>query len=112
MKWRSNLICTDLSIHIWQLQDTFGLVLDREWHARVSLYDEYLNNNNGLVLLGDVNQSNDNSFYCLDFVKQNAFCVIPCLLSAVLYKIQVNVSWWLAVWSWEVAGVRRGGHED
>lgn len=30
----------------------------------------------------------------------------PCLLLAQLFKIQVNLSWWLAVWSQEVASVR------
>lgn len=32
----------------------------------------------------------------------------PCLLSAQLFKVQVNLSWWLAVWSQEVASVREG----
>ncbi len=33
----------------------------------------------------------------------------PCLLSAQLFKVQVNLSWWLAVWSQEVASVRGEG---
>ncbi len=39
-------------------------------------------------------------------------CAFPCLLSAQLFKVQVNLSWWLAVWSEEVArvsGVMRSG---
>lgn len=35
-------------------------------------------------------------------------CAFPCLLSAQLFKVQVNLSWWLAVWSQEVASVRGG----
>lgn len=38
-------------------------------------------------------------------------CAFPCLLSAQLFKVQVNLSWWLAVWSQEVASVRRGCEE-
>lgn len=34
------------------------------------------------------------------------WCARPCLLLAQLFKIQVNLSWWLAVWSQEVASVR------
>lgn len=35
-------------------------------------------------------------------------CVCPCLLSTQLFKVQVNLSWWLAVWSQEVASVKGG----
>lgn len=32
--------------------------------------------------------------------------MLPCLLSAQLFNVQVKVSWWLAVWSQEVASAR------
>lgn len=38
--------------------------------------------------------------------------MFPCLLSASLFKVQVNLSWWLAVWSQEVDGVRERGCEE
>lgn len=38
-------------------------------------------------------------------------CALPCLLLAQLFKVQVNLSWWLAVWSQEVASVK-GGCKD
>lgn len=35
-------------------------------------------------------------------------CALLCLLSAQLFKVQVNLSWRLAVWSQEVASVKCG----
>lgn len=55
-----------------------------------------------------MSKDSSSQLFCFHDNFWSSVCVCPCLLSTRLFKVQVNLSWWLAVWSQEVASVRGG----